>query len=501
MNFSIRLEALTNEVDPEGSLGKLEKAGSLNFSPEQISDPVDISFAYDAKAGKLSLVKSPSEILSVSGFLTPSMLGSGKRGIKGKRGRDGKTGRTGFDGRTGKTGCPGIPGPKGKIGSSGKDGEDGPIGPIGRAGDVGDDGERGDDGDKGIIGHEGSVGLVGPSCLQGEEGPIGEKPLETVHFSKVPPTDDLTIFIWAEPIGAADPENPEVPTTPITARVDPKSMNVPAIGSGWYQGTLFFKLDLFQGGVGPFTYKWTGDYTNIPEVTVVDTGDTSSNLNLRCRVFINETVVRKYEGNLSLEITDTSNGTKITVPSTYSFTVSATSGNGGTPPDPGGGGGCIVYGQQLTLVNGQTIPVQSAMVGDTLIGCDVKGVPDSSNNTSAYLDWIASDLNANNSEVFIRKVEHSKYKEYYKINNELCLTLEESLLAKRGKYWRFIRVVDLKVGDYLHHISGTEKEVISIEIISQQVNVVSLDVESIDMFYVNGYLLHNRDEGGPIMKN
>ncbi len=500
MNFSIRLEALTNEVDPEGSLGKLEEAGSLNFSPETINDPVNISFAYDAKAGKLSLVKGPNDIISVTGFLTPSMLGTGKRGIKGKRGSDGKAGRTGFDGRTGKTGCPGIPGPKGKVGALGKDGEDGPIGPIGRAGDVGEDGERGDDGDKGIIGHEGSQGLIGSSCLQGEEGPIGVKPLETVYYSKTPPVDDLTVFIWAEPIGNLDPDVPDVPNTPMSARVDPKSMNVPAIGSGWYQGALFFKVDMFQGGVGPFTYKWSGDYSAIPEVIVIDTGETSSNLNLRCRVYINETVVRKYEGNLSVEITDTSNGKKVVANSTYSFTVSATASNGGNPPG-GGGGGCIVYGQQLTLVNGQTIPVQSILVGDTLIGCDVVGVPDSSNNTAAYLNWNSSDLSATNTEVFVRKVEHSKYNKYYKINNELCLTLEEALLAKRGKYWKFIRVVDLRVGDYLHHISGQEKEVTSIEILSTEVNVVSLDVETIDMFYVNGYLLHNRDEGGPIMKN
>lgn len=500
-NFTIRLEALSNEVDPDGSLGKLTSTGDVEFLQETPQDPLKISFAYDAKSGTLSLVKNPSEILSVTGFLTPSMLGTGKRGKKGPRGRNGKAGRVGFDGNDGKTGCPGIPGQKGKKGNSGKDGEDGPVGPIGRAGDVGDDGERGDDGDKGIIGHEGSRGLIGPSCLQGEDGPIGDKPLELVFFSKTPPIENLSVHIWAEPVGVFVPGEPDIPEVPMTARVDSKSLNVPALGGGWYQGLLYLKLDLFQGGVGPFTYKWTGDYSGQPEVTVVDTGETSQNLNLRCRVYIDQTVTRRYEGNLSIEITDTSNNKKITATATYTFIVAANStggDNGGG--DGGGGGGCIVYGQQLMLPNNKTIPVQSVLVGDTLIGCDVSGVPDSSGGTMEYLNWSASNPTKTNTEVFVRKVKHGKYTQYYEINNELRVTLEETILVKRSGFWRFLRVSALRVGDYLHHIQG-EREVTSIKIVDGEVNVVSIDVESIDMFYVSGYLLHNLDTGGPIMKN
>jgi hypothetical protein len=490
MNFSTRLELISNQTDPDQSLGKLDSLGSVKFDTEQAANPLNISFAYDKKAGILSLVLSPDNIIQATGFITESMVGTGLRGGKGKRGRDGKNGRLGYDGKTGKTGCVGLPGKKGKKGLSGKDGEDGPIGPIGYAGPIGEDGEDGEDGDKGIIGHEGSRGLTGSSCWQGEEGIQGPKPFEFVHFSPTPP-NDLTVYLWAQPVEiSVDPTTPAIPQTPMSGSIESKSMNVPTVGSGWYQGTLYFNLSSFQGGTGPFIYKWSGDYSGKLELVVVDTGEASQNLNLRCRLYLNETTVKRLEGKVYLEITDSSNGQKLNLEANYSFIVQATlivGGGGG-----GGGGGCILYGQKVLTVTKKNVLIENVLLGDSLLGCDIKGVPDSSGGSMKYFEWSTTNLIEHETDVYVRKADHSTHNVYYEINGDLCLTGEEALLVCRNEHWRFLRVVNIKIGDLLKHIDGTKK-ITEIKKIEKDVKVVSLDVESIDMFYVNGYVIHNKE--------
>lgn len=507
MDILVRIEALENNKDLEGSQAVGSESGStLEFEKIPESDPLAVKFAYNKKNGVLSLIRGPNDILTASGFLTAKDLGRGKRGRKGKRGKDGADGREGSLGRDGKTGCPGIPGQKGKKGLAGRDAEDGPVGPVGKAGCGGEAGEDGERGDKGINGPQGSQGFMGSSCKQGPEGPIGEKPLESVLFSDTPPIDNVLAHIWAKPV-VIDPVVPD-PTLPpvlppiqMSGKVNSLTASVPPVGGGWYQTTLYFKIDSFVGGIGPFTYKWSGDYTGKVDLTVVDTGEVSGNLNLRIRIYIAGTENRRVTGNLKCTVTDTGDGSKkIELPATYTFNISATATGGG---DSGGGGsgGCIVYGQQVNVSGTKKIPVQSVQFGDQLLGAKIVGLPDSTNNPNAFLDWSTDKVSASQTGVIVQTVKHSTFSEYYYINAKLKLTLEENILASRSGIWKYIRVRDLKIGDLLYHISGESHEVTSIEIISGKVQTVALNVESVDTFFVEDYLLHNIDAGGPVMKH
>ena len=63
-----------------------------------------------------------------------------------------------------------------------------------------------------------------------------------------------------------------------------------------------------------------------------------------------------------------------------------------------------------------------------------------------------------------------------------------------GKY-RFKELVRLEIGDYLiQEIRDvlTEKEITSITIDTDEIEIVSLDVEVQDTYLVNGYVTHNK---------
>ena len=506
-DITIRIEAFENRTDLDGTRAKTSEFGSdVDFVQVEEPDPLNIKFAFNPKSGVLSLIRAPDDIIQATGFLTQKSLGTGVRGKKGKRGADGRDGKTGYDGRDGKTGCPGIQGVKGKKGLPGRDADDGPVGPVGKSGCGGAEGEDGEKGNKGIIGHEGSQGLMGSSCKQGPDGPEGEKPLEIVLFSDVPPIDNLLAYIWAKPVNRdqVDPTNPLPPIdtpSPLNGRVDSLAMNVPPVGAGWYQAILYFKVNSLSGGVGPFNYKWSGDFSSNANLSVVDTGMTAANLNLKCRIYIAGTETRKITGGIRCTVTDVGNGNNpLLLDATYTFNIVATASGGG---DDGGGGsgGCIVFGQHVNLVNGEQIQVQSILHGDSLIGASIETLPDSSNGNSKFLDWFTSDLKSKNTNVTAMSVKHGTYHSYYKINNILKITLEENMLCLRGGYWSFKRVKDLRVGDYLYHRTEGAKEIFSIEQISEQVKTVSLDVETADTYYVEDYLVHNLDAGGPVIKH
>jgi hypothetical protein len=63
-----------------------------------------------------------------------------------------------------------------------------------------------------------------------------------------------------------------------------------------------------------------------------------------------------------------------------------------------------------------------------------------------------------------------------------------------------MRVLELRLTDWLWHEEGP-REITSIDIITEDVNVVSLDVEDVDTYFVSGYLVHNQDAGGPVSKH
>ena len=494
----IRLTHLRTRQGYDDTKLVIEARGKeVSFDSLSPINPSKLEAAYDAKRGILSLITEYG-IFEATGFLTNEGLGTGKRGKRGPRGRNGPNGRDGFEGREGKVGCEGPMGPPGPQGLAGLDAVDGPQGATGIIGCGGEIGPTGFMGPQGETGPQGPNGPVGSSCLIGETGDIGPTPYPYAVISKTRPEDPLA-YLWAQP-ALENNEIPEDPTEilPMIGTIQERVITLNAAPGSFYEGIAAYSLVGFSGGVGPFTYKWTGDFLTDNAINITETGDASTNMNLKCRTSIASGQSVTLTGEVKLTITDIGDNSKQHV-AIGKYTFKGTNAQTTNPPG-GGGGGCIVYGMRVHLNDTTKMPVENIMHRDTMLGLDIKGLPDSSVNESAFRDWSTSDLEARDVRVAVASAHRSTYTSYYVLNNVLKLTLEEPILAQRDGVWAFIEVRSLVVGDSLYHITGNPVELTSIEIITEKVKVCSFNVEDIDTYFVEGFLIHNRDGQSFIVK-
>lgn len=98
----------------------------------------------------------------------------GPEGPQGATGDTGLTGPQGIQGEAGPTGPQGEEGPEGIPGPQGEQGDPGPAGAPGAAGDTGEAGPPGPQGETGPQGNLGPVGQPGAQGMQGDPGPAGE---------------------------------------------------------------------------------------------------------------------------------------------------------------------------------------------------------------------------------------------------------------------------------------------------------------------------------------
>ena len=77
-------------------------------------------------------------------------------------------------------------------------------------------------------------------------------------------------------------------------------------------------------------------------------------------------------------------------------------------------------------------------------------------------------------------------------SGSLLITQDHRQLVKRSGSWVSKKGEDLLVGDYLYHIDGSEIQINTIELDhDKHYQVVLIDTEPNDVFFVNGFLTHN----------
>ncbi len=155
---------------------------------------------------------------------------------------------------------------------------------------------------------------------------------------------------------------------------------------------------------------------------------------------------------------------------------------------------CLTSDTPITLPNGEVIPIGDAEEGMKLKGYSLKGLGDY--DDSEYMNWTSTDLQPEMDEVEVENVVFSFASKYYDINNgDVKCTSEHPFLVLEGGDYRFKRAHLLGEGDILIKGNGSEVEQVSIssiEIIEEDIEIVSLDVSNTDTYIANGYITHNK---------
>lgn len=163
---------------------------------------------------------------------------------------------------------------------------------------------------------------------------------------------------------------------------------------------------------------------------------------------------------------------------------------------------CLLFGTKVTKANGDVINIEDLNVGDEIKAWVPSNLPDESQPLdSTEVDWRMwkeENLNGSDFIVAVKDMVFNFASGYYSINNgAIKATGTHPLFVYDSEIqqYHFKNVEDLLPGDKLiQDINGVveEVEIFDIATITEDVEIVTLNVENADVFLANNIVSHNK---------
>jgi hypothetical protein len=164
---------------------------------------------------------------------------------------------------------------------------------------------------------------------------------------------------------------------------------------------------------------------------------------------------------------------------------------------------CLLFGTKITKADGTIVDVEDLSVGDTIKAWVPAGLPDEDQDSeSDQVDWrfyMLENQSGSYQEVNVADIVFNFASGYYDLNNGLIkatgthpLWVWDSEIEK----YRFKNIEDVLPGDLVvtyDSVTGlNEIEITDIEVIIEDVEIVTLNVENADVYLANGIVSHNK---------
>ena len=165
---------------------------------------------------------------------------------------------------------------------------------------------------------------------------------------------------------------------------------------------------------------------------------------------------------------------------------------------------CFLPETPVELEDGEIIPIEDLVVGDKIKSYHIENLPDETLGKERYREFHLEEMNGELGDTEVKNVWFDFNPGYLDINEGLIkvtsehefwvlnnTTKEESPYMPPIGKWGFKRAAKLEVGDILF---GKEEliEIESIEYHHTEVEVVNINVEPVDVYFVNNILVHNK---------
>jgi hypothetical protein len=174
----------------------------------------------------------------------------------------------------------------------------------------------------------------------------------------------------------------------------------------------------------------------------------------------------------------------------------------------GGGGGCFAYGTQILMADGTTKNIEEIMVGDVVKSMSIPDMPiveGTDDDWNTYKDFTTNSLVSSSlSTATVRKAVTDSYDNYYKITlgngDILKVTFEHPLFVQRDGVYQWTKVnhtelsSSLKTTDLLVDKDKNTQTISSIDFVDEVLDVGTIDVEDLDVYFANNYLVHNAEK-------
>lgn len=171
------------------------------------------------------------------------------------------------------------------------------------------------------------------------------------------------------------------------------------------------------------------------------------------------------------------------------------------------GGGCFIAGTPVLMSNGTIKNIEDIVVGDVLSSMTIDGMT-LDGDWDSYKDFTTNDISS--SSLSTADVESVRIYEDHLLSKRISLSNGETmtvtayhpLFVYRDGNYIWVKPEEEFTGDNVllstDKLVNKDKQLITIqsmEDISDSVNVYTLDVEDLDVYFVNGVLVHNKEEG------
>jgi hypothetical protein len=160
---------------------------------------------------------------------------------------------------------------------------------------------------------------------------------------------------------------------------------------------------------------------------------------------------------------------------------------------------CLLFGTQIQLADGTMVNVEDLNIGDEIKSWVPAGLPDETQDPeSDQVEWRfyhSDELLGTAQNVTVSDLTFNFAEGYFSLNNGLIKATETHPLYvwdnEIGKY-KFKNVGEILPGDRLVMQDETEVEISNIEIIREDVEIVTVNVENADVYISNGLISHNK---------
>ena len=175
-----------------------------------------------------------------------------------------------------------------------------------------------------------------------------------------------------------------------------------------------------------------------------------------------------------------------------------------------GGVGCLGIGTSITMADGTTKNIEDVNIGDMIRSATVPGMPLDFDEEDTWTVWSGVphgnppgsvwatayyDIQETNritpASASVENIYFDYYDNYYLVNGSLKATYEHPFFILRGGSYYFKTTASLLPGDKLFKTNYEFETIETLEFINEPLETVNLNVESLDVYFGAGYLMHN----------
>jgi hypothetical protein len=136
--------------------------------------------------------------------------------------------------------------------------------------------------------------------------------------------------------------------------------------------------------------------------------------------------------------------------------------------------------------------IEDLYIGDEIMAANIPGLDDNELDINNLLLWSSEDISeTTKTSAMVTNIFTRSYGQYYLINDTIKITYEHIVPARKSGVWKFIQIEELEIGDNIMSDTLDVVEVASKILINEDVETISINIETKDVYFVDGLMAHN----------